>query len=212
MNNEHIVAEGECIASIAFDKGFLPNTLWEHPQNAALKQERKFGTVLKAGDSVFIPDKQIKEVTGGTEAEHLFVRKGIPESLRIQLLDEEDKPRAGLTYIVTIEGNLRRGKTDGDGFVTIFIPPNAMRGHLIVEENGHEEEYDLQLGYLEPVTEIKGVQSRLTNLGYPCGNESGNLDELTKRSILAFQEANNLSATGELNPETLSKLQALHGS
>ena len=47
MPIEHTVQPGECIDSIAFQHGFFPDTLWDHGDNAALKQFEAPTTVLE---------------------------------------------------------------------------------------------------------------------------------------------------------------------
>jgi hypothetical protein len=214
MSKQHTVREGDCISSIAFKYGFHPNTLWEHPENAGLREKRKEATVLLEGDVVFIPDLTIKQVTKPTEAKHVFKRKAIPDMLQIRFLDEDNKPRAGRIYNIIIDGSLRRGETDNDGFVKEPIPPNAVRAHLILYENfekNEREEYDFSLGYLQPITELAGIQARLASLGYPTFGED-TLGEQTRQSISNFQTNFNMEPTGELDDQTRSKIKEVYGA
>jgi N-acetylmuramoyl-L-alanine amidase len=52
---KHVVREGECLASIAFENGFFPDTIWRHADNSALKERRENPNVLQPGDVLFIP-------------------------------------------------------------------------------------------------------------------------------------------------------------
>lgn len=215
MSKQHFVREGDCISSIAFNYGFHPETLWNHPQNAELRTVRKEGTVLKKGDVVFVPDRTIKRLTKATEAKHVFRRKAVPEMLQIRFLDEEDQPRSGCSYTLNIDGDLRDGKTDREGFLKVSIPPNAVRAHLILYtnyKNGEKEEYDFKLGALQPITELIGIQSRLSHLGYSCENESGTVGELTFAAIRSFQIDHRLPATGEIDEQTRNKIQEVYGA
>lgn len=215
MSREYIVSKGDCITSIAFKHGFHPATIWNHSENSALREERKEGTVLSDGDRVFIPDLQIKQVSKSTEAQHVFRRKGIPETLRIRFLDEAGKPRSSRRYILNIDGKWSEGKTDSDGYVKASITPSAVRAHLLLYENpesNEPEEYNFNLGYLQPITEAAGIRSRLTHLGYPCGSEQGEIEELTRAAVIAFQTDNNLEASGELNDQTRNKIKDTYGS
>ena len=58
----HQVEQGECLSSIAYECGFFPDTIWNHPQNAELKRKRNNPNALMLGDIISVPDKRIKEV------------------------------------------------------------------------------------------------------------------------------------------------------
>ena len=53
---EYQAREGDCISSIAYENGLFPNTLWNHPDNAELKRNRKDMNLLEVGDVVKIPE------------------------------------------------------------------------------------------------------------------------------------------------------------
>ena len=72
MPINHQVKQGDCISSIAFENGFFPDTIWNHPSNAELKKKREDPHVLLPGDMVFIPDKRPKEVSEPTNQVHKF--------------------------------------------------------------------------------------------------------------------------------------------
>ena len=208
MPKTHIVREGECIASIGFDHGFFPATIWNHAQNAALRETRRIATVLQPGDQVVIPDREPKSVVVATGKQHVFRRKGVPETLCLRFVDAAGKPRASLAWKLTIDGAAREGTTDADGSLRAFIPPNATSGVLVLtDEKGHPERYDLQLGHLPPVTETAGVQSRLSQLGYSCADDTS-----LAASIRLFQREHGLSVTGESDATTQAKLTDVFGA
>jgi hypothetical protein len=212
VSTDYVVRQGDCIASIGADYGFLPKTIWNHPANAELKQRREFENVLLPGDIVVIPDKVLRHENRPTDNRHVFVRKGVPEKLEVVLLDDAGLPRANLFYVVTIDGRSVPGNTDAEGRLRISIPPNARQGHLLVRDGQLEEEYPLQLGHLDPITEITGVQARLSNLGFDCGSERGESGPKTMQAIRQFQESAGLEPTGELDNITREKLKIAHGS
>jgi peptidoglycan hydrolase-like protein with peptidoglycan-binding domain len=75
-----------------------------------------------------------------------------------------------------------------------------------------EDSYALNIGKLDPVTEIAGVQERLKNLGYLGDAADGVLTENTKAALRAFQEKHHLEADGEITEQTRNKLAELHGT
>ena len=105
---EYTVRQGDSIASIAYQHGFHWETIWNHPNNAELKQRRKDPNILHPGDVVFIPEKAEKQESASTGQRHRFRVKGAPQSLRMRLLDNDDEPRSGVSYILEIDGNLIR--------------------------------------------------------------------------------------------------------
>ena len=131
MSTQHDVAQGECISSIAFENGFFPDTLWNHPANAKLKQLRQDPSVLRPGDCVVIPDKRPKTIALNENNRYRFRRKGVPKFLRIRIM-RVNRPLAGLQLTIAIDGRpADRRQTDKDGWLVCPIPPNAA-GALIL--------------------------------------------------------------------------------
>lgn len=201
------VGAGETTMSLAKKNGFFWRTIWDHGENAQLKAKRKDPNVLFEDDEIFIPERQPKTVSKGSEQEHVFKLKGEPAKFKLRLL-MNGKPRAGVSYILEIDsGEKIEGKTDGDGRLEHFIPNDAARGTLIIE--GGKEIYPLRLGQLDPLDLISGVQQRLKNLGYNCGGEHGELGEQTKEALKKFQAEHDLQETGEPDDATKAKLKEL---
>ena len=198
------------MASLGVQYGFHWKTLWDLADNAGLKALRKNPNVLMAGDEVTIPDKQLREETRPTEAKHRFVRNAVPEKLRIKLLDANHKPRANLDYIIVIDGDSRTGRTDSQGELKENIPPGAKAGKLILGKD-QSEKIPVNLGYLDPISEVSGIKARLANLGFYTGPIDANLDDATQNAISAFQTKQGLPVTGTADDATKDQLQKLHG-
>ena len=198
------VGQGETTSSIAKKNGFFWRTIWEHGENADLRAKRKDPNVLFADDIIFVPDKKMKEVSKGTEQEHVFKLRGEPAKLKIQLF-KLGKPRGGEDYVLEVEGKQTPGVTDGEGKLEHFIPPDASSGKLILR--GGKEVYNLRLGNLDPIDTPSGIQQRLNNLGYNCGGEKGEIGEKTKEALKKFQADYDLEQTGEADQATKAKLQ-----
>ena len=226
MPIQHRVRSGECVESIASQYGFFPRTIWDFADNAALRDERGRGDQLVAGDAVAVPDKTMGEEGAATGARHRFRRRGVPSKLRLRIL-YLGEPRARTPFKVDIHGRTVEGETDGDGYLEIPIQPGDKRAHLVVgdqeavdgdntdtdNEDQVVQEYDLQLGHLEPIETLAGVQSRLSNLGYHCDRELGVMNDQTREAIRLFQESQEFDdPDGDLNDETRDAIEALHGS
>src|ERR1043166_4210227 len=149
MPTNYTVQHGDCISSIAFGHGIFPDTIWNDPANATLKELRVNGNVLAPGDVVVIPDQQAKSVPCATGALHRFRRRGVPEKLRVAL-HAFSAARAELPYALVIGETRFEGKTDADGCLEQFIPPDAASATLIISDT---ESYELALGELNPPKE-----------------------------------------------------------
>ena len=163
MGEDYRAREGDCVSSIAFEHGFHWETLWNHANNAQLKQKRKNPNMLRAGDIVHIPDLTPSEETRATDKTHRFKLKDVPIRLCLRILElprrapgtrehaqdvvprtaepdsprtrdrERPEPRSSLPYILTIDGQHFRGATSSDGMIEYSIPPNARDGRLVLE-------------------------------------------------------------------------------
>ena len=203
------VKQGDCISSIAFENGFFPDTIWNHPNNAELKEKRKDPNVLLPGDIVYVPDLRIKEVNEPTNQVHKFRVKNVPAKLSLHLL-ENGEPQRNEQYTLEVDGEVIRGVTDSEGKIKVSISPNAKKGKLILGTGENQKEYNLSLGRLDPVNEISGIQTRLNNLGFDCGRADGKMNPETKEALQAFQSSVGLPATGEIDSATEAKIQGSH--
>jgi hypothetical protein len=206
------VQQGECIASIAFDNGFFPDTLWQLPENQQLRELRKDLHVLLPGDTVIIPDLRPRTETCATDKTHKFRRFGVPDMLSLRFL-EGGEPRVGVPWELKVDDAVFQGKTDGGGFVRHSLLPNAKKATLTLKPEGkQEEQYQVQLRHVDPVTQISGQQARLRNLGLFSGDVDGVASPAFQDAVRAFQLARGMDATGEMDEAAGTALQTAHGS
>ncbi|TVQ62671.1 MAG: peptidoglycan-binding protein [Phycisphaerales bacterium] len=199
------VTKDDDMSSIADATGFFWSTLWDHPDNAALKDKRKNPNVLAPGDEVVIPELRKKTKPAAAEQKHRFRRLGVPAIISIKLMDGGE-PRANLDYVFEVEGETIKGKTNADGEVEIKIPPDAKEGVLTL---GGQEVHVVSIGGLDPVEETRGVQQRLANLGYDAYPFTGTLDTKTRRALMNFQSDHKLTVSGRPDDATRAKLLEL---
>jgi Putative peptidoglycan binding domain/LysM domain len=206
--HKHVVAQGECLSSIAAQYGLAWSRIWNLPENNALRTTRKNPNVLFPGDVVHVPAREVRDESRSTEKRHRFMVKGVPVKLRLRLL-AASKPLANEPYTLTIDGRTVKGTTDGRGEIDETIPASAESGVLILTKD--KVRLELDIGHLDPITELHGVQARLHNIGYFCGDINGELTPVTRTALLAFQETSRLRATGEPDAATRDKLLEKHG-
>ena len=208
MAENYQVKQGDCIYSIAYDRGFFGDTIWDHPNNKDLKDKRTNPNVLLPGDNVYIPDKRLREYSETTNQVYKYKCKNTPKELRIQLKFLET-PLKDVEYTLDIDGKEQKGKTDGEGWLKQKIVPNAKTAKLKLADG---IEFDLRLGHLDPSDELAGVQERLQTLGLYAGPISGKHDEETKASLKVFQLTHDLEATGEADENTKKSLIEMTGA
>ena len=210
MAKTHNVEEGDCISSIAFENGFFPDTIWNHPNNKTLQEKRKDMNVLMPGDAVYVPDKRIKNVAQPVDGTYRFKYKGVPARLNL-IIKYYGEPCKSEPYQIDIDGRQTKGTTGADGSISIPIPPDAKKGKLVVGEGDRQVEYVIDLGRLDPIDQIRGFKQRLASLGYDPGELDGDVSEVFKDSIRLFEAENGMRCTGEINDTNKAKLMEVYG-
>jgi hypothetical protein len=207
----YTVKQGDCISSIAHESGFSWETIWNHAGNSVLKLRRRNPNALLPGDNLFIPDKRKKEEPCDATRLHKFRIKGVPVRLNLQLLNSGGDARALVPYTLEIDTSTRRGRTDSDGRISEIISPNARKAKLTIGPPGSSPEvYVFQLGHMNPIDDIAGLQARLQNLGF-LKQVTGEMDEATHGGLRKFQRFRGLPPTGEPDGATQAALADRHG-
>ena len=71
--------------------------------------------------------------------------------------------------------------------------------------------FPVQLGHMDPLDELAGIQKRLHNIGYDCGALDGEMGPKTKAALQLFQFDHDLSKSGIADQPTKDKLKELYG-
>ncbi|MBS1833753.1 MAG: peptidoglycan-binding protein [Acidobacteria bacterium] len=206
----HTVVQGETISSIAETYGFSKwETIWNHGNNAALREVRPNPHVLLPGDVVFVPDKVEKSEDAPTAKYNVFKVKLAKLKLNLQFQDINAKPIAGAAVTIAVEGAAAPPPTtDGDGKTQSVIKRSSRNGTFVLTGVA---EAQLLIGSLDPVEEISGQTARLNNLGYEAGDTTDPKDEKFRSAVEEFQCDNKIKVTGTCDATTRTKLVTVHG-
>lgn len=208
---EHLtVAQGDTIERLASRFGLLPETIAQHPENAMLIDDARTITILHPGDVIFIPAKRMREETRATEARHRFIRKMPTRRLHVRFL-MDDKPRANLTYSITVDGGPPvDDTTDGEGYIDQPIPRFAEQAVVHFADDPADVSYTLLIGHLNPLSSDSGVVQRLRNLGYYWGDIPDDWTEDAAGALRQFQTDKGLPVTGVPDDQTRAALKSAH--
>ena len=147
-----------------------------------------------------------------TQTNYRFILKPrTKSSLEFVLRDEYGVPYFHKEYSISVDGFTYEGNTGETGLISQSLPSTAQTAELTVWIDAEDPDdtltYQLNLNPLPPITEIRGVQIRLNNLGYGPSEVTGELDDQTRAAIQDFQEFMGYdSPTGELNDQTRADL------
>jgi N-acetylmuramoyl-L-alanine amidase len=200
------VQQGDCIESIAFRNGHFWEYLWDHIDNKELKDTRKNPNTLLPNDKVTIPPLRRRDEKAATDRIHKFKRKGVPSRIHITVKFEGEL-RANEPYVLRIDDKEFSSTTSASGEIIHPIPPDAVSGELWVGKGGDMQQFSLKLGWIDPITELSGVQARLANLGFFGGEPDGEWTDETAVAIGEFQESQKLKVTSELDEATKKALE-----
>lgn len=203
----------DSIESIAYRHGHHPDTVWNHPQNSALRDKRGSMHVLLRGDRVFVPDLRKKTLALPTGQRHALRRHAVPAVLRLRIVIFGRPVRQRPCRVCFPAHDELRLETDDEGFVEIPLYPDAEAGRLVAElEDGTSLEFAIRPRRLDPVTTMTGVQARLSNLGFYQGEIDGLLNLNTLFALQNFQRACGLAVTGSVDEPTRAALLRDHGT
>ena len=216
---EHVVKQGEYLSSIAKQYGFVDwHIIYDHPANAELKKKRSSPNVLLPGDVFFIPEKQKKDESCPTDNSHTFEVRTAKLLLQLTLKDAEERPFKNQPYTLVVDCDSYKGTTDEDGRLRQQIAIGATTATVMLEKVGIL--LPLRIGHLDPVHDedaddaiVSGVQARLNNLGFHCGEVDGIAGPRTRAALASFQSIamGRDNPDGEPDKETREVMKQHHG-
>jgi Putative peptidoglycan binding domain/LysM domain len=186
---KYTVVQGDCLSSIASRFGFSDwRVLYDHPSNAELRTKRPNPNLICPGDQLFVPEKERNVVRVATGQVHHFVVRRPATQLRLRLQGLDDTPMAGVGYTLRCGHLELKGTTTSEGIVEQNVPAEATLAELVFDDHGVTKQ--LQIGALDPLDTVTGMQARLLNLGYDCGPIDGIVGPRTRAAVRSFQTAN----------------------
>ena len=204
----YTVKQGDYIASLSYDAGFLSwKTVWEDGKNASLREKRN-PNVLFPNDVVQIPARQKKVEDAPPTERTTFQTVGEPVTVKLVVLSWDGTPLSS-TDVQFKLGASETMKTAEDGSAKKNIDPTgAKEGDLLVKGFS----LPLKLGHLDPAEEFSGQVWRLNNLGYRAGSPPSKDDDAFRSAVEEFQCDNSIAVSGLCDGATQDKLRSVHGS
>ena len=220
---QHIVKQGDHISKIARQYGFEDyETIWDHPENAAIAEQRQDPHILFPGDRLYIPEKEEKYEVGSTNQRHHFQLIGQQIFLRLRLLDTNWNAIANKPIELRVDHLEHELTTNGDGEIEQSINKKSEYATLSYTET--EDNFDviipMHIGSLDPVDTEPGQKARLNNLGYFAGPPEDIKDQNTdspeeaqqfQSAVEEFQCDHDLEVNGFCEATTQAKLVEIHG-
>jgi len=218
MSTVHIVEQGETLNRIARKYKFAnSDDIYTHPDNIEFRKKRPNPNIIFPGDKVIIPSVPPLISMGNTNASYTFkVKRPVIEKFRVKIQNAAGIAWAGKRVVLNIGGQSFDAPINSDGVIEIDLPRgDESTGQLDVYMDPELEEpthkFEVQLGCLDPIDELSGVQARCNLLGFDCGVADGIMGSKTREGVKAFQEAHGLEVDGVPGPMTKGKLQEVYG-
>jgi Putative peptidoglycan binding domain len=205
---DHDLRPGDHLSRVAGSYRFRSyGPLWNDAANAAFRHRRPNPHILAAGESVHVPELNLREVDRPTEARHRFRAELHPLVVRLArkhwdgTLDDrapaeihlDDKPVAA----------------DPGGPGELAVPVGTLDDRLTIRVD--DTELTARIGFLQPIDTLAGVRDRLTNLGYRAGDADRPDAPDFRSAVEEFQCDHGLVVDGKVGPVTRAALAKAHG-
>ena len=218
----HRVRQGECLSSIARHYGLKDGETLLEQQPDDFRDSRT-ANILLPGDRVEVPAVRERQESVAVDGAHRMKLQRERTMLRLTVGDAEVDQTWG--YELHIGEEVHTGTADGNAVIEHRVPTSLREATLITwpddegsspAEATHVTTWTLQLGHLDPASELSGLRQRLANLGLyhgEIGEPGGDTDALDAATSAALRHAQTrlgLEPTGEYDEDTQTKLRELH--
>ncbi|UOB73704.1 MULTISPECIES: peptidoglycan-binding protein [Pseudoalteromonas] len=218
MTQQHTVAQGETLLRIAKQYGYQTSkALYNHPSNAEFKALRPDPNLIYPGDKITIPPKKEKFIPLRTNSINSFVVQNEKEYFRLQVIHEDGDDITGKRIVITIGSQTIDTVLPSNGLIEVELNENdSLTGqvdlYLKEDQSSPSESFTAQVGHLDPIDTLSGVQARCNLLGFDCGTVDGINGSKTKAGVRDFQYEHDLEVDGIAGAKTKAKLQQVFGS
>jgi LysM repeat protein len=218
MTQQHTVAQGETLLRIAKQYGYQTSkALYNHPSNAEFKALRPDPNLIYPGDKITIPPKKEKFIPLRTNSINSFVVQNEKEYFRLQIIHEDGDDITGKRIVITIGSQTIDTVLPSNGLIEVELNKNdSLTGqvdlYLKEDQSSPSESFTAQVGHLDPIDTLSGVQARCNLLGFDCGTVDGINGSKTKAGVRDFQYEHDLEVDGIAGAKTKAKLQQVFGS
>ncbi len=187
----HIVRAGECLTTIAAHHGLSWQSVWEHRDNASLRERRGHPGVLRAGDRVHLPAPSEPSLNVSPGGSHRF--KGTRGRAEVHL----SVGGASRPYRLEADGETIEGQTGDGGSINATVGAQVREAMLILDpDSDREERIPIVIGQLDPIDTVRGVKQRLHNLGHDLEPEGNDVTPELEHAVAAFREERDLGEGG----------------
>ena len=210
----HIATIDDTITKIAAAFQFDDfQDIYDHPNNADLRDKRPDPNLLVAGDEVHIPQRP-DPVTHQlpTDDYHEITVPILRQTLRFRFHPHAEAPYDGLQY--ELKAGLQTFEGVVNGVIEHQVSAKLHVATLTVFGIGDEAQtvrWTLALGHMDPVETTRGYQARLRNLGFGSDPIDGIHGPKTRAAVRAFQRFADLDIDGIVGPNTQRKLADAYG-
>ena len=131
--------------------------------------------------------------------------------LRLQV---NDKDLADEEFALDVDGRrLQVGRTDGEGFLEQRLPVGAKLVEIRIPRLDYQRSISLVPSEEFPgIDTLRGVQTRLSQLGFLPKEADGQADQLTRDALATFKKSRGLPEDGTLDQATQDALKEAYGS
>ena len=218
MAQQHTVTQGETLLRIARQYGFRTSkSLYQHPINAEFRTLRPDPNLIFPGDIIKIPQKTEKFMPLKTGSKNTFVVRDEKEYFRLKVAYDDGDDITGKRVVLNIGNQTIDTVLPSDGLVEVELNENdtltaQVDLYLKEDQSSPSESFTAQVGHLDPIDTLSGVQARCNLLGFDCGKVDGINGTKTKAGVKGFQFVHGLEVDAIAGGKTKAKLKQVYGS